>query len=171
MGAGAELAAVAADVDDAHDLAVLLAEEGEGALGLLVEVHLVGLDLRVLEDLLVDQLLDLAELRVRDRLEVREVEAQAVRGIEGAGLADVGAEDLAQGPVEEVGRRVVALDGAPADEVDREVGGGARAGRGRPGATFVEVAPDLSFTVSVMATALPPISAWPESPTWPPISA
>jgi hypothetical protein len=42
--AAAELAAVAADVDDADELAVFVAEEGEGALGLFVEFGLVGVD-------------------------------------------------------------------------------------------------------------------------------
>jgi hypothetical protein len=51
VGAAAELAAVAADVDDADDLAVLVAEEGEGALGLLVEIGLVGVDAGVVDDL------------------------------------------------------------------------------------------------------------------------
>ena len=140
----AELAAVAADVDDAHDLAVFLAEEGEGALGLLVEVDLVGLDLRVVDDPLVHELLDLPELGVGHRLEMGEVEAQPVRRVERAGLADMGAQHLAQRPVQEVGGRVVALDRAPAREVDREVG----ARRPRPGAPasaadLVEVAARL----------------------------
>ncbi len=55
VGAAAEFAAVAADVDHADDLAVLVAEEGEGALGLLVEVGLVGFDAGVVDDLLVHQ--------------------------------------------------------------------------------------------------------------------
>jgi len=40
VGAAAEFSAVAADVDDADELAVFVAEKGEGALGLFVELGL-----------------------------------------------------------------------------------------------------------------------------------
>jgi hypothetical protein len=150
MGARAELAAVAADVDDAHDLPVLLAEEGERALGLLVKVHLVGLDPRVVEDPLVDELLDLAELGVGHGLKVREVEAQPVRGVERARLADVGAEDLAQRPVQQVRRRVVALDGPAPAQVHGELGAAPRPRgcRRRAGEHRWRWRPALSLTVS-----------------------
>jgi hypothetical protein len=62
--------------------------------------------------LLVDELLDLEELRVRDGFEVREVEAHAVGGLRCAGLADVRAEDFAQRPVDQVRGAVVTRDRA-----------------------------------------------------------
>ncbi len=117
MGAAAELAAVAADVHHAHALAVFLAEEGEGALGLGVEVGLVAGDGGVIEDAPVDDALDLAELAGRDCLEVGEVEAHAVGGVQAAGLAHVGADDAAEREVQEVGGGVVALDGAAVNHV------------------------------------------------------
>ena len=54
----------AADIDDADELAVFVAEEREGSFGFLVEFSLVGFDLGVVDDLGVDELLDLEELRV-----------------------------------------------------------------------------------------------------------
>ena len=65
-------------------------------------------DRRVPDDLLVDDALDAIELVARDRLEVHEVEAQAVGRDERARLLDVGAEHLAQRGVEQVRRRVIA---------------------------------------------------------------
>ena len=120
VGAAAEFAAVTASVHDAHGLAVFLAEEGEGAFGFFVELGFVGGDGGVFEDALVDETLDLTELGGSDGLEVGEIEAETVGGVERAGLADVRAEDFAQGPVEEVGRGVVAVDGAAAGRGDGE---------------------------------------------------
>ena len=117
VGAAAQLAAVTADVDHADSCAILLAEKGEGALGLGVEVCLVALDLGVIEDAPVDDALDLLELRGGDGLEVREVEAHAVGGVERAGLAHVGAEHAAQREVEQMRGGVVALDGAAVHHV------------------------------------------------------
>src|SRR5439155_8352054 len=65
-------------------------------------------------DLLVDDALDLGYLLVRDRLVVREVEAQPAWLDHRAGLVHVGAQYVAQGFVQQVGGRVVA-HGVPAD--------------------------------------------------------
>ena len=54
-----------------------------------------------------------------DRLVVAEVEAQPVRADERAGLLHVRAEHLAQRPVQDVGRGVVAADRVAARAVDR----------------------------------------------------
>ena len=70
MGASAQFAAVAPDVDDADDPAVFVAEEGERALRLLVELGLVGEDLGVIDDLLIHQALDLLQLGVGHRLKM-----------------------------------------------------------------------------------------------------
>ncbi len=80
---------------------------------------------------------------MRHGLEVREVEAQPLVGVERAGLADVGAEHLAKRPMKEVRRGMVALDGPAADEVDGELGRGARGREGRPRGDPVQVAARL----------------------------
>ena len=72
-----------------------------------VDAHL-GRHRRVPVDLLVDDPLDAVELVARDRLEMDEVEAQAIGRHERSRLLDVGAEDLAQRRVEQVRGRVVA---------------------------------------------------------------
>ncbi len=124
--AAAEFLGVAADVDQADELAVLVAEEGERVVGLPGIFDLGRDDAGVVDDLLVDQLLDLAELRLGELFEVREIEAQAVRRLVRAELADVRAEDLAQRPVDQVRGGMVAGNRAPAVEVDMEGSGHAR---------------------------------------------
>ena len=98
MRASAELHREARHAHDAHDVAVFLGEERHRAslLG-LVKAHVRDLDVLALEDDLVDECLDVSELLRRDRLEVREVEAQAVRRDRRAGLVDLVADDLLEG--------------------------------------------------------------------------
>ena len=110
--AATEFDAEAGDGDDADLVAVLLTEERHRARRnrLLSGTH-VGGNQRVLHDLLVDDSLDAQELVGRDRLEMLEVEAQAVRRDERAGLLHVRAEHLAQGRMQQVGSRVVAPRG------------------------------------------------------------
>ena len=108
--AAAQLHAEARHADDADLVAVFLAEQRhragrDGLLGRHVDVRL---HRRVPVDLLVDDALDAIELVARDRLEVHEVEAQAIGRDERAGLLDVRAEHLAQRGVEQVRRRVIA---------------------------------------------------------------
>ena len=112
MRASAELHREARHADDAHDIAVFLREErhGAGLLGFL-KAHVRDLDVLALEDDLVDELFDIRELLRRDRLEVREVEAQAVRRDGGAGLVDLVADDLLEGCLQEMRCRVVACRG------------------------------------------------------------
>ena len=109
MGAAAELARDAVDLDHAHPLAVFLAEQRHRAelLG-LGAVHLQPAHRPALLDPLVDAVLDRAQLLGAERLAVGEVEAQLVGAHRRARLADVGAEPLAQRRVQQVGRRVVA---------------------------------------------------------------
>ena len=83
MGATAELAGerlvVGAHGDDADDIPVLLAKEGDSTSGLgLVDTHDAGHDRLGSEDLLVDQVLDRLELLGGQSLEVREVKAQVL---------------------------------------------------------------------------------------------
>ena len=73
---------------------------------------------RVPVHLLVDDALDAIEIVARDRLEVHEVEAQAIGRDERAGLLDVRAEHLAQRGVEQVRRRVITPCGVADIDVD-----------------------------------------------------
>src|SRR5690606_4660226 len=132
--AAAELQAVAVDRDDAHTVAVFLAEQRHRALpdGFLGRL-LLGDDREVAQDLLVDLALDLAPFLGRERLEVIEVEAQPVGRDERALLPHVRAEARAQRGVQQVRRRVIAPRGVAQRGVDDGVDAVAGAkGRGRP---------------------------------------
>ena len=108
MRAAAELAGEAVHLDDAHDVAVLLAEEHHRAeLARLVDRRQERAHRPVLEDALVDDLLDALALLPRERLRVREVEAELVGPNGRARLAHVVAEHVLERLVQEVGRGVV----------------------------------------------------------------
>ena len=65
--AAAELLREAGHLDDAHPLAVLVAEEGEGTVGeRLLAAHDLGLEPGVAQDLAVDAVLDVAQLARAD---------------------------------------------------------------------------------------------------------
>ena len=113
-----------AGLEDPHDVAVLVAEEGDGA-------HLLGLGLGRLEDRTSACWPASRRWRcARSRsicsgvtgVVVREVEAQPVGRDQRAGLLDVLAEHLAQGVVQQVGGGVVAAGGVAAGDVDRRRG-------------------------------------------------
>ena len=96
----------------AHDVLVLLAEQRHRARPhRLVVLHLAGLGGSVAANLGIDQPLDPLELLRRDRLEVREVEAQPVRCNQRALLHDMAAEHLAQRGVQQVSGGMVQPDG------------------------------------------------------------
>ena len=79
----------------------------------LVDRHHIGGDLRVAEDLLVDEPLDFEDFGGIERGVMGEIEAKP-RGLDhAAGLLDVRSENLAQGGVQQVSRGVVA-HGRPA---------------------------------------------------------
>ena len=106
--------------DDADDVAVLLAKEGDSAGGLgLVDAHDAGHDRLGSEDLLVDQVLDSLELLGGQGLKVREVKAQVLGRHQRAGLGDMLAQDLLKGGVEQVRSGVVAAQEATALGVER----------------------------------------------------
>src|SRR5208282_2946232 len=76
-------------------LRVAVAEKGQGAGGQgLIEGQDIGGDFLVVQDLVVDLLLDFAELGGVHVAEVGEIEAQVIGGDEGAGLFDVRAQDV-----------------------------------------------------------------------------
>ena len=98
-------------VDHPDDVAVLLGEERHRTRrDRLLVLHLTGRDGEVLPDVRVHLFLDARQRRVVDRAVVREVEPQPIGRDHRPLLAYVGPEDLAQGGVHQVRRRVVALD-------------------------------------------------------------
>ena len=87
MGAAAKLNGLAAHVHDAHDIAVLFAEQGDRAeLLRLRDGHFLRLDGHAVQHKLTDKAADLDQLVCGDGGEVCEVVAQAVRLDKGACL-------------------------------------------------------------------------------------
>ena len=124
--AAAEFLAVEAarrrGVGNRHDadirLRVLVAEEGEGAGGeRVVDVHDVGREREIAEDLFVHLLLDFGEFACVHGCEVRKIEAQMIGRDERAGLLHVRAENIAQRGVHQVRRGVVAHVARAADGI------------------------------------------------------
>ena len=94
MAAAAQFAGEPAALDDAHLIAVLLAEQGgDAAFAGRVKRGLVNVGGRCGHDELVGNALDLRQLLGRDRSEMREVEAKAIGTHIAAGLGDMLAED------------------------------------------------------------------------------
>ena len=109
--AAAQLGGEVADADDAHAVAVLLAEERHRLV--LVDGDVDGhvlddLDAIVAQDFLVGEVFDVLQLLVVERGEVREVEAQVAGIDQRARLLDVRAQHIAQRGVEQVRAGVVA---------------------------------------------------------------
>ena len=106
--------------DDADDVSVLLAKQGDSTGGLgLIDAHDAGHNRLGSKDLLVDQVLDSLELLGRQGLEVREVKAQVLGRHQRAGLGDMLAQDLLKGGVEQVRGGVVAAQEATTLSVER----------------------------------------------------
>ena len=172
MGAAAELDRVMPSFDDANDLAVLLAEKGNGpGTFRLFPRRLESVHRLVPEHLVVYEVLHTGDLLLGHRPEVAEVEAQPVRGDERALLADVVTEHLAQGPVQKVGAGVVSPYRLPPLPVD----GGKSLLTGLD-VTVDEVAEMTvrpSTTEVVLEHSHRPVGVVmrPVSPTWPPPSA
>ena len=119
VGAAAQLDRVGPGPDHPDPLAVLVAEEGQGAHGL--GLGLGGLlhdDRRVGQHVGVGQAVTAAQLLGGDGAVVAEVEAQPVGGHQRALLADLVAEHGPQGGVEQVGAGVVAAQGVTPGPVD-----------------------------------------------------
>ena len=117
--AAAQLARVVADLDDAHLVAVLLAEHRDRAEPpRLVLVGDEPAHLEVAQQHLVDLVLDVAEHAVRHGAGRGEVEAQPAGRVERAGLRGRVAERAAQPGVQQVRGRVAARHGRPPVDVD-----------------------------------------------------
>jgi hypothetical protein len=86
----------------------------------VVERHQARGDARILQHVVVRQILDLLQLLGRDRLGMREVEAQAVGRDQRALLRHVIAEHLAQRLVQQMRRRMVGADCRAARVIDLE---------------------------------------------------
>ena len=136
MGAAAELhapavelVALAADLHDADEVAVLLAEEGHDAVvGLGFDVgHFAPGNRVVGDDALVHESLDVAELLRGERGAV-EVEGELVLRDAGAFLRGVLADDFMQGPMQNVRDGVVALNGVTTRAIDDKTHGGIHGG-------------------------------------------
>ena len=111
MRAAAEFLRPHRDLDHAHRRAVLLAEERHRAAGHRLGVRLLPrAHVAVLPDAFVHPPLHLLELRGRERAMVREVEAQAVRIHDAAGLVHMVAQQAAERGMQQVRSRVVAHD-------------------------------------------------------------
>src|SRR5438045_816788 len=111
MRAAAKLERDAANVDDPHDVAVLLAEEGHRARrdGVFVR-HLPRLDRQILPYMRVHLGLDRGELLALDGTVMAEIETQPLGRYDRARLAHVCAQDFAQRGMNEVGGGVIPFD-------------------------------------------------------------
>ena len=170
---GGAAVGLAAHRDDAHLVAVLLAEQRHGAgadRGLAV--HQADPDGGVLAQERIDLGLDRGELGRRHGLRVAEVEAQAVGRDQRALLRDVAAEVAAQRRVQQVRRRVGAAQAGAALVVDPELDRVADRERAALEAADVdeEVAADLLLGVGDLDRRAGPRRIVPVSPIWPPDS-
>ena len=120
-GITVQLPGVAADLDDADHVAVFVAEELHHVLAVL---HVGVRDFRprdagVFEDAFVDELLDVGDLRGRERRAV-EIERQLVRPDEGTFLRRLLAGDFVQGPMQKMRDGVMTLDRVATSCVNRK---------------------------------------------------
>ena len=117
MGAATEFLGFAHG-HDPNRVAVLLAEKRDGSalLGLGDGQH-VSRDGKVAQHAEVGQVLDFLLLLGRKRREVRKIETQAIGRHQRTLLGHVFAQHRTQGPVQEMGGRVVAPDGVAAFDI------------------------------------------------------
>jgi hypothetical protein len=112
VGSAAQLLAEIGDVDDAHLIAVLFAEQRHGACADgFIERHHFGFHLGIAEDLLVDEPLHLVDFGFVERRIVGEVEAKPRRLDYASSLLHVRAEHPAKRGVEQMGGGVIAHGG------------------------------------------------------------
>ena len=171
--AAAQLHAEARDRDDAHRSPYFSPNSAIAPAAIASSVERTSVWTGVLRhDLLVDDPLDLRDLVARERREVHEVEPQAIRRHERAGLLDVRAEHLAQRRVQQVRRGVIAarrvahlvgdLRGHQVARLHAPCSTCTRCSRGQP----------VALATPCTMAANPPDSAKmrPLSDTWPPDS-
>src|SRR5690348_3302717 len=97
---------------------ILIPKKGERAGSKsVIEGSDAGFDFGVVADFVVDLLLDVFQLLRVDMGKVRKVEAEAFGRIQGAGLLDVGAENVAQRGVNEMRAGMVADDAVAASGI------------------------------------------------------
>ncbi len=119
VGAAAQLARPAAEVDHPDVRRVLLVEQRDRATRSCVgEGHEGHAALEVAPDAVIDAVLDLGDLSRGQRPGKREVEGRVVRSDERPPLEDRIAEHLAEGAVEQVRGAVVPGDPRPARSID-----------------------------------------------------
>ena len=150
--------------NDADDVAVFLAKEGDSTGGLgLVDAHDTGHDRLGSENLLVNQVLDSLELLGRQGLEVREVKAQVLGRHQRAGLGDMLAQYLLKRSVEQMRGGVVAAQETTALGVERG-GHGSTDGQRTPGNVRDVAYRPLWFLVSATVRTTPSAESSPASP-------
>ena len=116
----------AASLEHSNNVAVFVAKKCDGTfIGCRLFRHFVGAHLAIGDHFGVRHLLDAANLSRRDGFVVAEVEPQSIRRHERAGLLHVFAQDLAQRPVQHMGRGVIAPGRRSGNTIDRSVHGGA----------------------------------------------
>ena len=113
-----------ADRNDTDDIAVLLSEQCDstGGLGLL-EIHLTRDNGIASEDLVIDDVLNSLKLVGAQSLKVRKVETQVLRSNEGTRLLHMISQNLLEGGIEQMGRRMVATKQGAAVRVDGSANG------------------------------------------------
>ncbi len=158
-------------------LAVFFAEQSHGAgLQRLIEIHDVGVNVAIRENLFVHQPLDFGEFVGVHRGVVREIEAQAPRLDDAAGLLHMRPENLSQRGMQQVRGRMIAHRRATGVSVNTSDDRLAGAGRADPRHQFDLVKPFPGGRVQVFSTVatISPVAlemSTPVSPTWPPASA
>ena len=114
-----QLQAIVANLDDAYLVPILIAEEGQSAhLQRVVQLPMRHLDGTVLPHAFVDHLFDAEDVAVRKSSGMRKIEAQAVRGHQGAGLLDMVAEHLSERGMQHMRPRMIQRDGLPAGRLN-----------------------------------------------------
>ena len=117
--AATQLGRELAHAQHAHFVAVLFAKQRHGAeFDGLVIAHVADFSFCIGADPVVDQILDAAQLVGGDWLEMREIETQAIRRDQRTLLRDVLAQHLAQGGMQQMGRRMIEHDGLASIHID-----------------------------------------------------
>ena len=120
MSASAKFLTPSSEVDPPDSLAVFVPEKSDNFVGFFGKGDFVRFEGIVEKELFVGYPFDFGELFGFDAFEMGKIEAQAVGFNKGASLADVIAQNFTQGPVQDMGCGVVALDGLSSLQIDVE---------------------------------------------------